>query len=221
MEPSQPPQSSLDPPAPVKPRGFSGVVGISIALGILGVLSGLGGLGGLFFASKVQKPFAQMQGQLSDESMRRMVEVQAKIQEASVGPFALALAAVGLVIAAWVLVATRGFYKRRRNASGGFVAAMTALGLLELAAMAQQIVVYTRTGPLMAELQSAIFERAGDQRLPPGFEKVMGSVMGGAVVAGLVMGLLWSVAKISCCVYARQYAGKREVRAWVDGASSP
>jgi predicted secreted protein len=219
MSPDQPSTSASAPPAPQKPRGLSAVVGLTMAVAILGLFTGLTGLGSLVFAKNLPAPFKMMRVQPPSEQMRRLADVQARMLEAGRLAPAIPLYVAVFPMATWLLVSVRRVSRRQRGALPGLERAVLAFALLELGFLALQIAIQLRVRPLMAEMME-VAATGSSAPMAAGVSRMMGTFMEGAVIVGLVFGVLWSLAKIGLCLYARSYARKPEVRAWVDGAAA-
>ena len=224
MPTDHPPAASPPSPTPVKPRGFSAVVGLTLAMGILGLLAGLGGLLGGAALKKMNDPFgtlrATRQGNTpSAEQARRIADVQQRMLEASRPAPAVLLYAIALPVGAWLLVALRRLSRRERGATRTFAGAVALFGALEVLFLVLQIAIHLRTRPLIEELIQAMAV-GSDPHLPASFGRAMGSVMYISMMVGIVMSFGWSLAKIGFALYAQRYARKPEVRAWVEGSAT-
>jgi hypothetical protein len=201
------------PPVHIPPRGLSGVIGITIALGVLAILSAIMGLGSIALSKQLEKPLATLSQGETNQATRNMLEMQTSLREASLPVPATILALIGLPLAVWLLISVRGVSRRAARATVVLERAITALAVLEIGTLVLQIVVQLRIRPIMAKFTQNAF--TANPAIPAGAEHVATSVMQIVSIIGVIVGIGWCVGKIAACLYIRSYARKPEVRAWM------
>jgi hypothetical protein len=216
----QPPPAQAAPAFRLaKPDGVNAAVWIVAILAGFLAFNALGLMAGGALTEKMQELQSQMTARLPPQApaadLERMMATQREIIAASRPDFALPVGVLSLLVAAAAIVYAVRLNKRRRDAVVWFSRVTIAIAVLELIGMIQGLQVQRRIQPLMAEMMNSMPQGRHPEQIAP-FMKMMNGMMSGMSVMALVFTVVWALAKIGGCLYARHCAYKPVVRDWMN-----
>lgn len=198
-------------PAGEKPKWFMFAAVGAMVLGGLGVLAGLWAPVGLLMTDQMQQMVSVPGGA---GSMPEMQEFQRKVHEASMPGVMAGIGLLNLASGAWALWAAVGLAKLRPGARQPFRKALAGLVAYELVALVVTGVVQVRIWSVMRDFTDQLMRGASGGAATADVERMMGAVMGTAMVAGVVFAVLWALCKIGFALWARSYVDKPELVAF-------
>lgn len=199
-------------PAEQRPKWFQFCTITTMVLGALGALAGLWAPINLYVAKN--NPFTS--GMPAGPGMPpEMVEFQEKLMAAALPEVTALIGVLNLATGAWALWAALQLMKLQPGAREKFRNAVLALGAYEVIAMLFAVIMQARMFSVMEELMGTIVRGSGGASAPAGFEQTMTGAMRFGMIIGLLTAVVWGGCKIAFAFWARGYAAKREVIAYV------
>ncbi|HZO11623.1 MAG TPA: hypothetical protein VFB62_00140 [Polyangiaceae bacterium] len=216
---AQPPMPAAVPGADPrgKPARYTFIVVVAIVLTAIGILTSLGALvTSLLSKQMMSSPFMPTPPPGAPPEMTRALEnMQQKMQELAMPWLTGSLAAVQLGACIWGLFGALALQKRK--AKNTFGPSMLMLGVVELASMIAGLYIQIRTASVLEELVDSLKLAP----MPPGSPDIthmMRTIMQISMMMGIAIALGWGTLKIIFFFYARHYASKPEMRAYVSCA---
>jgi hypothetical protein len=201
-----------------KPRGFSAIVILTIILSAVGILVALGGVASAILSEQMMSGpfgFGGTPAGAPPEMARTFEDMQRKMRELSMPWLTGPLAALQLAVSGWALFAALRMQKRRRGSAGPFSIAMAAFGVVEIVSLVVGLYLQVKAMDVVQEMMERM--RLGSTPgTPPNFDEMMRTTMQVSIIVAIAFAIGWGAAKIIFCFYARHYAKKPDVRAWVD-----
>jgi hypothetical protein len=195
-------------PTGQKPKWFLFLVVGTILLASLGVLAGLWAPVSLIVTRN--NPFWM------SAPPPGMADFQERITEATMPELQAALGVVNLLVGAFALYASIRLMQLRPSSRAPYAMAVALLAGYEAVALALGLVVSWRTWGVMQEMFDATLHGAGG--VPAEAEQIVNATLRVGMLVGLAFAVFWGGAKIGFCLWARGYASKPEMAAYIDGS---
>ena len=192
---------------------------LAIVFGVVGLLLGIVGLLGQIFASSIQSAVANIQSAANAPGMEFQREAMTRAM-AIATKYNLVLIPLGLaklVVEGLLLVG--GILALKLNAKGRsmLLAALFGALVVESILVVPRIMVQRETQAVMAELMPKIMAaQQNADKLPPGFNMGMSSMLSGAGTVAMYSAIAWLVIKIAIYIIGISYLRKPQTIALFD-----
>ena len=195
------PREPWPPTTPPKWLGLAavGVVVIAVFLIMAGLTTPLS----LAFVG--HNPFASLPGV---PHLAKLFEWQEKMMAFPAPQISLVVGFTGLAVGIWALTRAVAVLSRKPGARTPFRRAIVALAAVESVSSVVSIWLQSRSGELSRELAEAVAPPGGSS---PAFETMMGTFLQAGMLVGLVFSVAWGAAKIAFLAWAHRYTGAPSV----------